>query len=250
MAADCSSNNSDCLPAGSTAANPCSPCLEPTKESFLSTLAEVARQVCAVGNQVKTFNQRIDRLRNRMERLERELANLPDPEEAVGVNDCANLDELPEEGADVLLACADGVKIGIGGEEDECSSLKNILGKWLKVPGGSNVVLLETPMVLTTPGTTTGLTDYDIYEPLSCNMHAIVFIAVGGVGTSGTTRLLTWVGNGRSMVTLNINGVSSQQEVAFAVIPLTADSIAITIASGGAGGTITGDNALLLGYIV
>jgi len=100
----------------------------------MDTLSQLSRDICALGNQTKAWNQRLDKFRNRMNRLEDTINNLPGQDAQEQIQDtCANANSA-EDGADALLAC-EAVLLPL-------SPLKGTMRKmnlksWLAVENGS-----------------------------------------------------------------------------------------------------------------
>lgn len=240
--ADCPSDtSSDCLPAGSNVTDPCSPCYEPSKETFLSDLAALARQVCAVGNQVKSWNQRLARFTNRMDRLERALNAIPDAEETVLGDDCSNLDET--DSANLIKVCNEGVTQGLSTLEDQCTDiLGGDDGIWRVIPHGSTLYKVTPAQTLTTSWSTqnfTALTDYDeILENHPCGIQwAIVdyqcFMTPLSSTNAGTSVAAL---NGMILGTIFTEAGGAASFGGTALVPMTSKLLAFSVSNSFSGG--------------
>lgn len=203
MASDCSNNGDDCLPVGANPADPCSPCFEPTPANFQSALAELARQQCALGNMMKAWNQRIDKFRNRMDRLEDTLDNLPGSEDTPLVNPCSSVSDALV-GMDVLFGCKDGGQVGLtAGEDGDEFDVIACGGLWKKVPRGLRFYPRDTSVINTTVYTAS----YAVGTPSTITLPDYPTDACGAVWvltqTSSTIAPITLV---YSSSTLRLNG--------------------------------------------
>lgn len=99
----------------------------------MEVLANLARQVCAQGNQIKAWNQTTGKFRNRLNRLEHEIDTLPGPEDVAAVNACSGVDSTDE--ADGLLVC-DGGSSKILDPTDDSKEVASCGGKWKTQPRG------------------------------------------------------------------------------------------------------------------
>lgn len=195
---DCPTNNTDCLPAGSNATDPCSPCFEPTTENFMEVLANLARQVCAVANQVKAWNQTIGKLRNRMNRLEGEIDGIDTSSEMGVVNPCSTMGEIPIAGAEAILACGAGSSVGLVPSSTECSEIIGKNGKWVSQARGLNFHGI-TPVVIlsTTSSGSKSVTLTDFPEDACGDIYAVFQTAAASFeGPSGATTIFSAVLNG------------------------------------------------------
>lgn len=253
---DCPTNDPNCLPAGSNAVDPCSPCFEPTCENFLEAQAAIARQLCAVGNQVKAWNQRLDKFRNRMDRLERTIDGIPTDTADALVSPCSNLADLPEEGADSILACGSGAQVGMLPEVDGCSDIKGVGSKWLVVPHGLSFRPLETVQTLTTSWATqniVALNEYDeIVGDIPCGAWALIDyqdFLTGVTSVTGGTSLSSVNG-----VLIGAQYITNGSDAAFAgsaLIPLTEKRITLAVSNSFSGSvTHTSSILRLWGYFV
>lgn len=241
--ADCPPNISDCLPAGSNNNDPCSPCFEPTKESFLTDLATIARQVCAIGNQVKSFNQRLDRVRNRMERLERTIDNLPEDEEASAlVNPCANMDSATR--ADGILVCDDGEQKIFPAQD--CGHLVSKDGEWILADERFRKITVQNLIV----GSNTSLSGYDEAIAKGCNVLAVLqhFCTVSGNSTTGGTRLYT--ANQYFMGAMSMTGGGTAATGGQMLVPMTSESLTIATAGSFVGAPVFSQTFQLIGWLI
>lgn len=253
---DCPPNTTDSLPAGSNAADPCSPCFEPTCDNFLSVIAELSRQVCATGNMIKSWNQRLDKFRNRINRLETAINAIPTAEDTPLINPCANTNSVPEEGADGVLGCSEGAQVLIEALEGCGGSLRSTGGKANFNPQALNVHMLDEPQTLTAPGTTSGLTDYDLVgEEEGCKLHAIIHFYVSASGGSGVTNSGRYYASsdgvnvaGNEVGTFSISGGGTSSSVAEVFVPIDDDQLIINLSQSGSGATKS-TQARLKGYV-
>lgn len=254
--ANCPTDDLDCLPAGSNAVEPCSPCFEPTKESFLEAQAAIARQLCAVANQVKAWNQRLDKFRNRMNRLEDTINHLPSADDADLVNSCSNLSDLPEDGAESILACGAGSQVGLLPTEEGCSDIVGLDAKWKVVPHGLRFVPISTgPQLLTTSWATanfTALNEYDEAAEVGCEVWGLCdyqdFLTAVTSVTSGTsTATVNGVAAGAQYFTSGNDAAIS----GIVMFPMTDKRITLAVANSYAGSiTHTSSFLRLWGYFV
>lgn len=210
----------------------------------MEVLANLARQVCAVGNQVKAWNQTIGKFRNRINRLEDELNNLPNPEDATTINPCANNDGTEE--ADAILVC-DGGTEKIFSPSDDSLEILSCGGKWKTQPRGATLHFQEIATVVsvtTAVGTVTGtLPNYP--EEACDKVWALFETSVGaGDGASGAAHSRTVkLGN----YTLCSSGFHDTVDVQQAMAPVTSSSVSFTITDfGSSSGSTT---IKLLGYL-
>lgn len=250
---DCPTNLTDCLPAGSNAVDPCSACFEPTTENFQQALAELSRMVCAQGNQVKSWNQRLDKFRNRMTRIENEIANLPTSESADILNPCSNMATLPEEGAESILACGAGTQVGLLPDLEGCSEIVGSDGKWLVKPRGLTWHPLSPLQTLTTvwaSQTFTALNGYDDIVDNGCEIWGVcdyqTFLTANTSVTSGTSIASV---NGILTSAQYFTSGNDVSDAGVVMFPMTSKSITLAVANSYVG-SITFSSALfrLLGY--
>lgn len=250
---DCPQNDTDCLPAGSNAVEPCSPCFEPTKENFLEAQAAMARQLCAVGNQVKAWNQRLDKFRNRMNRLENLVNSIPADEESALVSPCSNLADLPEDGAESILACGSGAQVGLLPDLEGCSEILGKDGKWkvgLRGLGFYPDTKLITTGWFTQAIAPAHLNMWDELNEDHCTIWAMVnfqtFLTGNTSGTGGTSICYF---NGIIADTMYISNGSEDSSGGICIFPMPTKAITMAVSNNFVGSVqFTSTAVSLLGY--
>lgn len=243
---DCPPNNADCLPAGSNAADPCSPCFEPTCDNFLQVLAELSRQVCATGNMIKGWNQKLDKFRNRMDRLEDTINNLPGAEDSVVSGPCQNADSASD-GFDSLLGCDDGnpsIISATGEDEEDQFEVVACNGKWHRQPKGLTRHWLDPEVTLAVSNGVNSVTlpsfPEDVCGPIRAIFGTYLSTSAGPSGTPGSTTIT--VGS-KQVAQSGIFGSATYQE---ATAPVTSSTVTITISVSNA--ISSSQTMKLLGY--
>lgn len=245
----CDNPNEDCKPVGSNPTDPCSPCFEPDKDNFFSTIASIQRQVCSILASIKSWGQTVAKLRNRIKTIEDTVNNLETGEDAISF--CSNTAET--ETATMIPVCDGGVQGGFVALEDECETISSKGGAWKKIPKGLTYYPLDAEHSLVF-GANAGLTDYDTYKEIGCKLYGVIRIQEqvfgppngggGYVSANGVQVGSTHTDNN------DADGGTDGFTTPFAVIPLTANSITITRAQVGAGpNTFVGFDSALIGYM-
>lgn len=157
----------------------------------MDTLSQLSRDICAQGNMIKAWNQRLDKFRNRMNRLEDTINNLPGAEDAEVFNPCTNSDTAEE--ADAILACDNGNgKLFQAEGEDEADEFELVAcdGKWKRRPRGLTYHPHELVQVLSTTAIgSQAIVLPDFPEDVCGVIHAVFETSMtAGNGASGAAH--------------------------------------------------------------